>query len=68
MKWTDYFWAMQGDLVMQSKLISFAWEEASDSGDAALLSNLHCNQLTPLGVCMALDAAGVRTPETIKVN
>jgi hypothetical protein len=62
MNWNDCFWLLQGEPAAQAALLSLAWNEAAQSGNAALLSNLHCNMLNPNGVCMVLDAAGVPVP------
>lgn len=59
MNWNDCFWMLQGNLAAQASLLSLAWNEAAQSGNDALLSNLHYNMLNPSGVCMALDAARI---------
>jgi hypothetical protein len=62
MTWTDAYLSISTDWHAVAELIAMAWTSAADSHNAALLSNLICNQLTPVGVCSALDASSIPFP------
>lgn len=47
---------------LMAEVVSLMWKFAAESGNDALLSNLQCNALDPLGVAYAMESAGVPTP------